>query len=413
MATLLIVSPYFWPGLRGGGPIRSLLAMIPLLSTEVRVLVVTRDHDLGDKSPYPSVKRKAWHVFEGAKVWYAGRTCAYVLKCGGAAWSLPVDVVYLNSVFDLATLPVLAIARLRSRRKSVASGVCVIAPRGELSPGAMALKARKKRAYLKVGTICGLFDHVIWHASTPLEADEIRAVLTMYGLDAPAVGVGCVDVQVARDEVAVSDERTTEVSTAKGSVCHSRASKTPGVLRVVFVSRIVPKKNLDFAIRLLNRTALADSAYQLEFDIYGPVEDAKYWKACSSLASRTPENLSIRYRGVLDPSNIPGVLGRYHALLLPTLAENFGHVIFEALSAHLPVVVSDQTPWRLDLATGGWSLRLSDGHAWETALHTLVAMDGLELDRLRSACAAGLGQLGNIQPASAFLRAICLSGRPE
>ena len=44
--------------------------------------------------------------------------------------------------------------------------------------------------------------------------------------------------------------------------------------------------------------------------------------------------------------------GNNDFLILPTKGENFGHVIAESLSASLPVIISQNTPWRnLQLAT--------------------------------------------------------------
>ena len=39
-------------------------------------------------------------------------------------------------------------------------------------------------------------------------------------------------------------------------------------------------------------------------------------------------------------------IARSDVFLLPTGGENFGHAIFEALSCGVPVLISDQTPWR-------------------------------------------------------------------
>lgn len=47
--------------------------------------------------------------------------------------------------------------------------------------------------------------------------------------------------------------------------------------------------------------------------------------------------------------------------LFPTLGENYGHVIFEALAAGCPVIVSDQTPWQdLEKREVGWVIPLAD-----------------------------------------------------
>ena len=40
------------------------------------------------------------------------------------------------------------------------------------------------------------------------------------------------------------------------------------------------------------------------------------------------------------------ILKDQHILLLPTLNENFGHVIIESFQHGCPVIISDNTPWR-------------------------------------------------------------------
>jgi len=54
-------------------------------------------------------------------------------------------------------------------------------------------------------------------------------------------------------------------------------------------------------------------------------------------------------------------LRKHDLFFFPTLGENFGHVIFESLAAGVPVLVSDQTPWRdLDQRGAGWVRSLED-----------------------------------------------------
>ena len=50
---------------------------------------------------------------------------------------------------------------------------------------------------------------------------------------------------------------------------------------------------------------------------------------------------------------------------LPTRGENYGHVIFEALAAGVPVLISDQTPWRdLEQEAVGYMRPLNDENAF-------------------------------------------------
>ncbi len=71
---------------------------------------------------------------------------------------------------------------------------------------------------------------------------------------------------------------------------------------------------------------------------------------------------------------------REHDLFfLPTLGENFGHVILEALCAGCPVLISDQTPWRgLEEKGVGWDLSLSKPEMFREVLQRCVDMNDEE-----------------------------------
>ena len=69
-------------------------------------------------------------------------------------------------------------------------------------------------------------------------------------------------------------------------------------------------------------------------------------------------------------------LADYDLMLFPTLGENFGHVIFEALAAGVPVLVSDQTPWQdLDARGSGWVRPLETPQAFVDVLESAAARD--------------------------------------
>jgi glycosyltransferase involved in cell wall biosynthesis len=70
------------------------------------------------------------------------------------------------------------------------------------------------------------------------------------------------------------------------------------------------------------------------------------------------------------------MLAQYDFLLLPTLGENFGYVILEALAAGCPVLISDESPWRnLQAAGVGWDMPLSEPERWRAALRECVEME--------------------------------------
>ena len=162
-------------------------------------------------------------------------------------------------------------------------------------------------------------------------------------------------VIVARDTPCIPPETCTPAKKEPGSACF------------VFISRISPKKNLLYALALMNEQPGAS------LDIYGPVEDAAYWAECQRTIVRY--NLPVVYRGLLSWDKVIPTFQQGHFFLFPTLSENFGHVIFEALAAGCPPLISNQTPWtELMEHECGWTMPLQWPEMWRTVMARCVAM---------------------------------------
>jgi glycosyltransferase involved in cell wall biosynthesis len=113
-------------------------------------------------------------------------------------------------------------------------------------------------------------------------------------------------------------------------------------------------KNLDFALKVMAKVKTP-----IVFNIYGPISDATYWNECKALISALPVNIKIVYEGEAHPSNVKKNLAKHELFFLPTRGENYGHVIHEALTAGLPVLISNQTPWNEVMERGvGWAFPL-------------------------------------------------------
>jgi glycosyltransferase involved in cell wall biosynthesis len=135
------------------------------------------------------------------------------------------------------------------------------------------------------------------------------------------------------------------------------------------------KKNLLAALQVL-----AKVRGSVAFNIYGPIVDQRYWEKCLETIKRLPDDKTVRYMGCVDHSQIPAVLAEHHLFFLPTLDENYGHVIIEALLAGCPILVSDRTPWRhLREAGVGWDLPLEHPAGFQAAIEECIARDAATL----------------------------------
>ena len=102
-----------------------------------------------------------------------------------------------------------------------------------------------------------------------------------------------------------------------------------------------------------------------------------------------PSNIAVEFAGAVPHELVRQTLLAHDVFLLPTLGENFGHGIAEALQAGCPLVISDRTPWRhLEKLGVGWDLTLGDPAAFTRVLQRCVDMAPEEFDRLRKRASA-------------------------
>lgn len=342
---ILATSRTFEPGFRGGGPIRSLAYQMDTLPAGIELLLVTRDRDLGTATPYPGLSGRMVGRNDRCVVYYLNPADPrHWLRLARYLRARPVDLLYVNSLWSFfSSIPILAVAARLLRVRAV-----LVAPRGELSPGALAIKRRKKRLFLTLWGPVLRWLRVRWHACSGLEERHVRAVFPW------------ARVMVNGNECPIPDRPVPPVEPPNGP------------LRLVFISRISPMKNLTTAL-----AALAGVSRPVEFDIFGPREDEQYWARCQELIRSMPGHVRVRYRGELPAEAVLPTFGGYDAFLFPTLGENYGHVILESLAAGCPVVCSDETPFsELIEAAGGVVVR-----------PMTVARLGAVLDRLAAASA--------------------------
>ena len=339
---ILVLVAHYPPAYLAGGPTKSVFEVVNRFSRSLRFRVITSAHDLGRKELLSGIKPGRWTGTSGRTLYLSRRWAPLgILR---ATRSAPHDVLYLNSVFSV----LFTLVPLVSRRIGlIPRRGLVIAPRGELDEGALSLKSRRKAIYLIALRRLGLVDDVMWHATTDL---EVGAIVRTIGPEARAL--------VAPNIAVVEDQLT------------RRNQKRSGYLRVVYLSRITRKKNLRAGISYLARVR-----GEVDFDIYGPIEDRRYWDDIQGEIEKLPPNVNARYGGTVLASDVSTVLASYDLFLLPTLGENYGHAVVEALSAGCPVLISDRTPWRhLESQRAGWAISLAEPDRFRSVIQECVGM---------------------------------------
>lgn len=350
--TVLIFIDWYLPGYKAGGPVRSIVNMVDHLKDGYDFFIVTRDREYLETTPYETVTPDCWsELNSGVKVYYTS-----VTHENYGLWKKLInerewDCVYINGIYSLkySLLPLLA-AKNSSCQK------IIVAPRGMVAASAINVKRRKKMSFLKISKFIGLFTKVRWHATESKELDDIKNIFGQ--------GALCI--------LAPNLSRKVEFS-------FKETSKIGNQLNLCSFARISPEKNTLYAIETLKNIA---SKCLVTLDLYGQIYDQAYWNRCLEEIKTVGSNVKINYRGVVASEEVGRVMGEYHALLMPTRGENFGHVILECFMASRPVIISDQTPWKdLNSKMGGWDIDLDKMGEFKKSIEILCAMQQDDYNR--------------------------------
>lgn len=347
---ILIFIDWFYPAYKAGGPLKSVFNLVEALREDFEFSIVTSNRDVDGE--VLDVIPNEWTKFQGTNVIYLSKEKQRRKVYRTIFEEVQADRIYYNSLFskNFTLKPYRALKRFNGQQ--------IIAPRGMLGSGALSIKPLKKKAFIKVSKQLFFNDKkTIWHATSEQEAEEIRAA---YGKKAK--------IKVAQNLSSAIVERKS-------------VKKEKGRLKLVFLSRLAEKKNLYFALELLQ--ALPNES-NLTLDIYGPIEEQSYWKKCEKIIQK---DARINYKGALAPHEIASTLQQYHFYILPTLHENYGHSIVEAILAGLPIMISQATPWRaLQTAGIGADLDLNHQAEWINYLHTALALKQEDYEEMIQGC---------------------------
>ena len=337
---VLVAIDWYLPAYRAGGPIRSIANLVGALGLEMDFRIVCGNRDLGDTEDLP-VSIGTWIPGDQATIQYLPQSDWTAPNWRRILEEVQPDRLYLNSLYSgpFSRLP-WKVAR--------SMGIpTTLAPRGMLGPGALSIKPWRKKAWLMVQRLTGNYDAIHWHASTAQESQEIKRWFPKASINI------ALNLPVPFDPM--------PLSTANGT-------DGQGTIHLLSVGRVHPIKNYALGVSLAN--ALRRAGHEVRYRIVGPIED----QGEADKLRASADGIVLELMGATPPSAIRQHLGEADLVLVPSLNENYGHAVAEAIACGRPVVVSDQTVWSTLTTGSSVSCQPLDLSAWVQAANHLLSM---------------------------------------
>lgn len=273
-----------------GGPVRSLNSLRKVLSSKYNLICISPNEQLNGSSD--SFESKNEVIYS---------TYPFITLLNHSLRHLK-SIVWFNSFFELKIFSLILLSSLSFFK-------IIISPRGQLANGAInSSNPRLKHLFIKIFRFF-FAEKTYFHATDLNEYNDIKFFFP-------------------QAQVNIIPNISFQKYKSNNNTSH----------RFVFFSRITNKKGL---LELLK--CIDENYKSLNLDIYGFKEDLKYWSQCEELIKRNP---NINYCGELPNGKVETLANKHTFFILPTYNENYGHVIFEALSLGLiPILTKGTNPF--------------------------------------------------------------------
>ena len=333
-----------------GGPVNSINNIVEGLGDKFDFYIITSNHEFRSMERLSNIE-DGWNSLGKANVLYLSEEELSIKNIVNKIYEVEPDVIYLNSIFLYKFL----FSGLKYIKKNKVK--LIVAPRGELCKNALKLKRAKKEFYIDLLKFINIKNKVMWHSTSNEETMQI-----------------CKKLNVCKRSIKQIEVLPTNIIKNE-----YKTVKKEEELKCVFISRICEKKNLLSAIKYVKS---ANS--NITLDIYGFVEDIKYWEKCKK---EIGDLKRIKYCGELEPNRVISTFSKYDLFLFPTYSENYGHVIAEAMMGGCPVLISNQTPWNdIKKENAGFVVKLGNGKEFIDTLNMVYDMSPFEYDKLQRNC---------------------------
>jgi glycosyltransferase involved in cell wall biosynthesis len=290
---------------RQGGPTYALKAMTKeLIRIGHDCTVVTTDFDLDAEASYGFEPEVVVHVFKSLD------QKQYPLSFTLAWWMFQnvqkYDLVHVHSFFTSTALAGSVFAAL-------SNVPYIIRPLGTLDPWSLEQKSTKKKAYLNIVGQRMLKGATGIHVTSSQEERNLRGFGLSLRLFNVPLGVA---LPVLKEKAAADED----------------------ILKLLFLSRIHPKKNLETLIRAVAK--LVEQGEKIELRIAGGGEEDHVQAIHKMLGELNLK--AIKLCGFVKGEAKENLLNWCDVFLLPSYQENFGVAVVEGMAYSKPVIISDE-----------------------------------------------------------------------
>jgi len=307
---ILLFTDWYLPAYKAGGPVVSIYQLVQLMQKKFQFYIICSNSDLGENEAFKNIDTNTWidgDYGEKIKYWRK-KNCIknnYLLLIKETK---PM-AIYYNSVFsyNFTLKPIFYYLKLYDVKQ-------FLSPRGMLHSAAISLKSRKKRLFLWLIKYTHFFRNIIFIATDKQE----QKYISHHELKTPIIIVPNIpDCSFLDLETSIIKQN-----------------------HIITIARIAPEKNALMALDVIS-----EISKPITYTWIGDSKNKNYFDSFMQKAQNLPPHIDFKYLGALPKKEVKKVILESNIFFLPTLGENYGHAIFEALAASLPSVIGNNTPF--------------------------------------------------------------------
>ncbi|HUT53020.1 MAG TPA: glycosyltransferase [bacterium] len=264
----------------------------------------TKRHKGGLVETPPNVQL---HLFEPKRPYLYGHSREF----GNYLKQAAADETAIFHVHNMWRLPLVAACERAYKN----GRPCVVSPHGALNPWALTVKSLRKKVMWRLIEKSRLQNATVVHATSMLEADYLASLI--HGVPIAMIPPGT-DLPKLPAQRPVNERKT-----------------------ALFLSRIAPNKGLLLLLKAWSIIRPKD--WKL---VVAGSNEGGHQEECQRAARQYGLDDSISFIGSVFQGKKWGPYLSADLFILPTLSENFGIAIAEALASAVPVITTKGAPWK-------------------------------------------------------------------